>query len=70
MLEKIKNVSKKILFKKDGGASQLIIEIGLVVVAVFFIVIFRTQLNTLFTEVFNTASGTIKGLFTSSTPVT
>ena len=63
MIKKFVNMSKEIIFKKDRGASQLIIEIGLVVIAVFFIVIFRSQIKDIFDAVFKEASTTIKNLF-------
>lgn len=54
---------KNYLFKKDCGAKELIVEIGLVVVGVFLIVAFRSEIKGILDSVMGTAKTTITGLF-------
>lgn len=64
---------KKVLFKKDSGSKEVIVEIGLIVVAVFLIVLFRSNIYEIMGKVFQTASTSITDLFknpSSSTSTT
>lgn len=61
MLIKEKFVEK--LFGKDKGAKEILVEVGLIVVAVFLIVLFRKQINQIMSDVFTKASSEIKALF-------
>ena len=64
MLKELKNVSKKFIFKKDCGAKELVVEIGLVVISVFLLLIFRGAISTLLTTVVTNATTAIGNLFT------
>lgn len=53
------------LKKKDRGSKEVLIEVGLIVVAVFLIVLFRSEINKIMTSVLTTASTTITKLFSN-----
>lgn len=66
MLEKamvIKERAIEKLFGKDKGAKEILVEVGLIVVAVFLIVLFRDKINDIMGTVFTKASTKINGLF-------
>ena len=51
------------VMKKDKGGKEIIVELGLTVVAVALIVIFRDQIKTLVDNIMGQATTTITGLF-------
>ena len=51
------------VMKKDKGGKEIIVELGLTVVAVALIVVFRDQIKTLVDNIMGTATTTITGLF-------
>ena len=53
------------LKKKDRGSKEVLIEVGLIVVAVFLIVLFRSEINKIMSSVLTTASTTITKLFSN-----
>lgn len=53
----------KVFMKKDHGGKEIIAEIGLVVVAVTLLLIFRTQISTIISTIMTKASNEIDGLF-------
>ena len=56
--------AKAALAKKDHGGKEIIVELGLTVVAVALIVVFRTEIKGLVDTIMSTATSTISGLFT------
>ena len=50
--------------KTDKGGKEIIVELGLTVVAVALIVVFRTEIKSLVDTIMGTASTTITNLFT------
>ena len=49
--------------KKDKGGKELIIEMGLTVIGVALLVVFRGQIKTLVDNIMSQATTTITGLF-------
>lgn len=60
--EAVSNFMKGML-KKDRGGKEIIAEIGLVVVAVTLLLIFRTQISNIISTIMSKASTEIDGLF-------
>ena len=54
---------KTAVMKKDKGGKEIIVELGLTVVAVALIVVFRDQIKTLVDNIMGQATTTITGLF-------
>ena len=54
---------KTTVMKKDKGGKEIIVELGLTVVAVALIVVFRDQIKTLVDNIMGQATTTITGLF-------
>ena len=52
------------VFGADKGGKEIIVELGLTVVAVALIVVFRTQIKSLVDTIMSSATTTITGLFT------
>ena len=52
------------VMKKDKGGKEIIVELGLTVVAVALIVVFRTEIKELVDGIMTAATTTITGLFT------
>ena len=55
---------KAAVFGADKGGKEIIVELGLTVVAVALIVVFRTQIKSLVDTIMSSATTTITGLFT------
>ena len=55
---------KAAVFGVDKGGKEIIVELGLTVVAVALIVVFRTQIKSLVDTIMSSATTTITGLFT------
>ena len=51
------------VMKKDKGGKEVIIEMGLTVIGVALIVVFRDQIKTLVDNIMGTATTTITSLF-------
>ena len=51
------------VMKKDKGGKEIIVELGLTVVAVALIVVFRTEIKELVDGIMTAATTTITGLF-------
>ena len=62
---KVQGIAKAIT-KKDKGGKEIIVELGLTVVAVALIVVFREQIKTLVDGIMTQATTTITGLFNFS----
>ncbi len=58
------NPCMEIAKKKDKGGKEIIVEMGLTVIAVALIVVFRTEIKSLVDTIMAQASTTISGLFT------
>ena len=54
---------KTAVFGADKGGKEIIVELGLTVVAVALIVVFREQIKTLVDSIMTSATTTITGLF-------
>ena len=54
---------KVAVFGVDKGGKEIIVELGLTVVAVALIVVFREQIKTLVDTIMSSATTTITGLF-------
>ena len=54
---------KAAVMASDNGGKEIIVELGLTVVAVALIVVFRTEIKTLVDGIMSTATTTINGLF-------
>lgn len=61
---KVQEVKAAVLAKKDKGGKEIIVELGLTVVAVALIVAFRAEIKTLVDSIMTQATTTITGLFT------
>jgi len=64
--QKLVEVTEKLLkglTKKDRGGKEIIAEIGLVVVAVTLLLIFRTQISSIISTIMSKASTEIDALF-------
>ena len=59
---KVQGIATAVM-KKDKGGKEIIVELGLTVVAVALIVVFRTEIKTLVDGIMSTATTTINGLF-------
>ena len=59
---KVQGIATAIM-KKDKGGKEIIVELGLTVVAVALIVVFRDQIKTLVDSIMSQATTTITGLF-------
>ena len=59
---KVQGIATSVM-KKDKGGKEIIVELGLTVVAVALIVVFRDQIKTLVDNIMGTATTTITGLF-------
>ena len=57
----------KKLMKKDEGGKEIIIEVGLAVIGVALLLIFREQIQTLVETLVSKAQANIQLLFTKST---
>ena len=55
---------KAAMMASDKGGKEIIVELGLTVVAVALIVVFRTEIKGLVDIIMSTATSTISGLFT------
>ena len=55
---------KAAVFGADKGGKEIIVELGLTVVAVALIVVFRYQIKSLVDTIMSSATTTITGLFT------
>lgn len=55
---------KTAVMASDKGGKEIIVELGLTVVAVALIVVFRTEIKGLVDSIMGTATSTISGLFT------
>ena len=55
---------KTAVMASDKGGKEIIVELGLTVVAVALIVVFRTEIKGLVDTIMSTATSTISGLFT------
>lgn len=60
----IKTVFNNLLTEKKNGGKEIIIELGLMVIAVALIIVFRDKINTLLTTIMETAGTRITNLFT------
>lgn len=63
MSEILKKMGRKLLQKKQGG-KEIIIELGLMVIGVFLIAAFRTEIGDLLSTIMSTTSTKILELFT------
>ena len=54
---------KAAVFGADKGGKEIIVELGLTVVAVALIVVFKEQIKTLVDSIMTSATTTITGLF-------
>lgn len=52
-----------VLGKKDHGGKEIIVELGLAAIAVALLMVYRTEINTLVTNIMNQATTTIGNLF-------
>ena len=59
---KVQGIATAVM-KKDKGGKEIIVELGLTVVAVALIVVFRTEIKGLVDSIMSTATTTINGLF-------
>lgn len=50
--------------QKDHGGKEIIVELGLAAIAVALLMVYRTEINTLVTNIMNQATTTIGNLFT------
>lgn len=62
----MKDKYKNQLIKKDFGGKEIIAEMGLAVIAVALIIVFRGEINDLVTSLMDTAQENIGKLFTMS----
>lgn len=60
----IKTAFNNLLTEKKNGGKEIIIELGLMVIAVALIIVFRDKINTLLTTIMETAGTRITNLFT------
>lgn len=60
----IKTVFNNLLTEKKNGGKEIIIELGLMVIAVALIIVFRDKINALLTTIMETAGTRITNLFT------
>ena len=60
---KVQGIATAVM-KKDKGGKEIIVELGLTVVAVALIVVFRTEIKGLVDTIMATATTTISNLFT------
>lgn len=58
---------KKLLSKKDDGGKEIIVEVGLAVISVALLIIFRKAIADLVTNIITEAEGKIKELFDATT---
>lgn len=54
----------KFLSKKELGGKEIIVEVGLAVIAVALLLVFRTEINELVTTLISAATTKINDLFT------
>ena len=59
---KVQGIATAVM-KKDKGGKEIIVELGLTVVAVALIVVFRTEIKGLVDSIMSTATTTITNLF-------
>lgn len=55
---------KKEMMVKDEGGKEIIVEVGLAVIAVALLIVFRNAITTLVTNLINNAERNINDLFT------
>lgn len=55
---------REAIMSADKGGKEIIVELGLTVVAVALIVVFRTEIKALVDSIMTTATTTINNLFT------
>ncbi len=58
---------KKEMMVKDEGGKEIIVEVGLAVIAVALLIVFRGAITTLVTNLINNAETNINNLFTPAT---
>ena len=58
---------KKEMMVKDEGGKEIIVEVGLAVIAVALLIVFRGAITTLVTNLINNAESNINNLFTPAT---
>lgn len=58
---------KKEMMVKDEGGKEIIVEVGLAVIAVALLIVFRGAVTTLVTNLINAAERNINNLFTNGT---
>lgn len=63
-MQKIKNL---MLGKKDEGAKEIVIELGLIILIIALLVIFRTQISGLMTKFMDAANETINNQLLKTT---
>ena len=63
-MQKIKNL---MLGKKDEGAKEIVIELGLIILVIALLVIFRTQISGLMTKFMDAANETINNQLLKTT---
>jgi hypothetical protein len=67
LVNKAKNKAQEMkaaVMAKDNGGKEIIVELGLVAIAVALLVVYRGQINTLVTGIMGEATTAINGLFT------
>ncbi len=67
LMNKVANKAQEVkaaVLTTDKGGKEIIVELGLTVVAVALIVVFRTEIKTLIDNIMATATTTITNLFT------
>jgi len=67
LMNKVANKAQEVkaaVLATDKGGKEIIVELGLTVVAVALIVVFRTEIKTLIDNIMATATTTITNLFT------
>lgn len=67
LMNKVANKAQEVkaaVLATDKGGKEIIVELGLTVVAVDLIVVFRTEIKTLIDNIMATATTTITNLFT------
>ena len=63
-VREIKTAVTNMLTEKKTGGKEIIIELGLMVIAVALIIVFRDKINALLTTIMETAGTRITNLFT------
>lgn len=63
----MKKIKAMMLSKKDEGAKEIVIELGLIILVIALLVIFRTQISGLMTRFMNAANETINNQLLKTT---